>query len=121
VKLNMSEHHTLEATLARYNNFVIMQKDEDFGRQTALRHPLSEAPFYAIRVAPGVHHTMGGVTIDTTTAVLDSQKQVINGAWACGEVVGGIHGANRIGGNAVADIIIFGILAGGNAAAYARR
>ncbi|SUE06596.1 Fumarate reductase flavoprotein subunit [Pantoea agglomerans] len=53
---------------------------------------------------------MGGVTIDTTTAVLDSQKQVINGAWACGEVVGGIHGANRIGGNAVADIIIFGIL-----------
>ncbi|MFN2048867.1 MULTISPECIES: flavocytochrome c [Pantoea] len=120
VKLNMSEHHTLEATLARYNNFVIMQKDEDFGRQTALRHPLSEAPFYAIRVAPGVHHTMGGVTIDTTTAVLDSQKQVINGAWACGEVVGGIHGANRIGGNAVADIIIFGILAGGNAAAYAR-
>lgn len=121
VKLNMSEHHTLEATLARYNNFVIMQKDEDFGRQTALRHPLSEGPFYAIRVAPGVHHTMGGVTIDTTTAVLDSQKQVINGAWACGEVVGGIHGANRIGGNAVADIIIFGILAGGNAAAYARR
>ncbi len=121
LKLNMSEHHTLEATLARYNNFVIMQKDEDFGRQTALRHPLSEAPFYAIRVAPGVHHTMGGVTIDTTTAVLDSQKQVINGAWACGEVVGGIHGANRIGGNAVADIIIFGILAGGNAAAYARR
>ncbi|SUE06598.1 fumarate reductase flavoprotein subunit [Pantoea agglomerans] len=55
MKLNMSEHHTLEATLARYNNFVIMQKDEDFGRQTALRHPLSEAPFYAIRVAPGVH------------------------------------------------------------------
>ncbi|WP_337010670.1 flavocytochrome c [Pantoea sp. AS142] len=121
VKLNMSEHQTLEATLARYNNFVIMQKDEDFGRQTALRHPLNEGPFYAIRIAPGVHHTMGGVTIDTTTAVLDSQKQVINGAWACGEVVGGIHGANRIGGNAVADIIIFGILAGGNAAAYARR
>ncbi|MGD9427224.1 flavocytochrome c [Pantoea sp. NSTU24] len=121
MKLNMSESQTLEATLARYNNFVRMQRDEDFGRQTALRHPLSEAPFYAIRIAPGVHHTMGGVTIDTTTAVLDSQKQVINGAWACGEVVGGIHGANRIGGNAVADIIIFGILAGGNAAAYARR
>ena len=121
VKLNMSESQTLEATLARYNNFVRMQKDEDFGRQTALRHPLSEGPFYAIRIAPGVHHTMGGVTIDTTTAVLDRQKQVINGAWACGEVVGGIHGANRIGGNAVADIIIFGILTGGNAAAYARR
>ena len=119
VKLNM-EHTTLEETLARYNQFVVDQKDEDFGRTTALRHPLNQGPFYAIRVAPGVHHTMGGVTINTDTAVLDSNKQVIRGAWAAGEVVGGIHGANRIGGNAVADIIIFGILAGRNAAALAR-
>ncbi len=120
VKLNMDQN-ALKATLDRYNQFVIKQSDEDFGRTTALRHPLNEGPFYAIRVAPGVHHTMGGVTINTDTAVLDSQKQVINGAWAAGEVVGGIHGANRIGGNAVADIIIFGILAGRNAAAFARR
>lgn len=120
VKLNM-EHRTLEETLHRYNGFVIQQKDADFNRQTALRHPLNEGPFHAIRIAPGVHHTMGGVTIDTTTAVLDSHKQPIHGAWACGEVVGGIHGANRIGGNAVADIIIFGILAGANAAALAKR
>ncbi len=119
VKLNM-EHTTLEETLARYNQFVVDQKDEDFGRTTALRHPLNQGPFYAIRVAPGVHHTMGGVTINTDTAVLDSNKQPIRGAWAAGEVVGGIHGANRIGGNAVADIIIFGILAGRNAAALAR-
>lgn len=119
VKLNM-EHTTLEETLARYNQFVVDQKDEDFGRTTALRHPLNQGPFYAIRIAPGVHHTMGGVTINTDTAVLDSNKQVIRGAWAAGEVVGGIHGANRIGGNAVADIIIFGILAGRNAAALAR-
>ena len=62
---------------------------------------------------------MGGVTINTDTAVLDAQKQVIPGAWAAGEVVGGIHGANRIGGNAVADIIIFGIKAGHNAAKLA--
>ncbi|MDJ0041169.1 MULTISPECIES: flavocytochrome c [Pantoea] len=120
VKLNM-DHQTLKDTLQRYNGFVVQQKDVDFDRQTALRHPLNEGPFHAIRIAPGVHHTMGGVTIDTTTAVLDSEKQAINGAWACGEVVGGIHGANRIGGNAVADIIIFGILAGANAAAFAKR
>ncbi|MCU5775281.1 flavocytochrome c [Erwiniaceae bacterium BAC15a-03b] len=120
VKLNM-DYHALLATLERYNLFVGQQNDEDFGRQTALRHPLNQGPFYAIRVAPGVHHTMGGVTINTDTAVLDTQKQVIKGAWAAGEVVGGIHGANRIGGNAVADIIIFGILAGRNAAALARQ
>ncbi|MEJ5176707.1 flavocytochrome c [Erwinia sp. MYb416] len=120
VKLNMDQE-TLQTTLGRYNQFVEQQKDEDFGRTTALRHPLNKGPYFAIRIAPGVHHTMGGVTINTDTAVLDAQKQVINGAWAAGEVVGGIHGANRIGGNAVADIIIFGILAGRNAAAYAKR
>jgi len=120
VKLNMDQE-TLQTTLGRYNQFVEQQKDEDFGRTTALRHPLNKAPYFGLRIAPGVHHTMGGVTINTDTAVLDAQKQVINGAWAAGEVVGGIHGANRIGGNAVADIIIFGILAGRNAAAYAKR
>lgn len=120
VKLNMDQE-SLQTTLGRYNQFVEQQKDEDFGRTTALRHPLNQGPYFAIRIAPGVHHTMGGVTINTDTAVLDAQKQVINGAWAAGEVVGGIHGANRIGGNAVADIIIFGILAGRNAAAYAKR
>lgn len=119
MKLNM-DFHALLATLERYNLFVEKQDDEDFGRKTAMRHPLKQAPFYAIRIAPGVHHTMGGVTINTDTAVLDAQKQVIPGAWAAGEVVGGIHGANRIGGNAVADIIIFGILAGRHAAAFSR-
>lgn len=120
VKLNMDQE-ALQTTLGRYNEFVAQQKDEDFGRTTTLRHPLNKGPYYAIRIAPGVHHTMGGVTINTDTAVLDAQKQVIHGAWAAGEVVGGIHGANRIGGNAVADIIIFGILAGRNAANYAKQ
>ncbi|MFG1175616.1 flavocytochrome c, partial [Erwiniaceae bacterium CAU 1747] len=120
VKLNMDQE-TLQTTLGRYNQFVAQQNDDDFGRTTAMRHPLNQAPYYAIRIAPGVHHTMGGVTINTDTAVLDTQKQPIAGAWAAGEVVGGIHGANRIGGNAIADIIIFGTLAGRNAAAWARR
>ena len=119
-RLNMN-FHTLLATLERYNLFVDKQDDEDFGRKTALRHPLNQGPFYAIRIAPGVHHTMGGVTINPDTAVLDAQKQAISGAWAAGEVVGGIHGANRIGGNAVADIIVFGTLAGHNAAVHALR
>ncbi|CAO96972.1 flavocytochrome c [Erwinia tasmaniensis] len=120
VKLNMDQE-SLQATLERYNQFVERQHDEDFGRQTALRHPLEKGPFFAIRIAPGVHHTMGGVTINTDAEVLDAQHQPIGGAWAAGEVVGGIHGANRIGGNAVADIIIFGILAGRNAATWALR
>ncbi|MFU2317234.1 flavocytochrome c [Rahnella sp. PCH160] len=119
VKLNM-DPQALSETLERYNLFVVAKKDEDFGRTTALRHPLNQGPFFAIRIAPGVHHTMGGVTINPDTAVLDAQKQIIPGAWAAGEVVGGIHGANRIGGNAVADIIIFGTLAGRKATAFAK-
>ncbi|EXU77111.1 flavocytochrome c [Erwinia mallotivora] len=118
-KLGMS-HHQLLATLERYNGFVEPQNDTDFGRKTAMRNPLKAGPFYAIQIAPGVHHTMGGVTINPDTAVLDKQGQVIPGAFAAGEVVGGLHGGNRIGGNAVADIIIFGTLAGHQAASRAK-
>ena len=119
-KLGLDEHAFL-ATLERYNGFVEKQHDDDFGRTTALRAPINEGPFHAIQIAPGVHHTMGGVTINTNTEVLNVEHQVIPGAYAAGEVVGGIHGGNRIGGNAVADIIIFGTLAGHQAAVRAQR
>ena len=120
MKLGLDETAFL-ATLARYNVAVEKQDDEEFGRTTALRAPLNEGPYHAIQIAPGVHHTMGGVTINTDTCVLNAQKQAIPGAYAAGEVVGGIHGGNRIGGNAVADIIIFGTLAGHQAAQRAQQ
>ncbi|SCC00049.1 flavocytochrome c [Kosakonia oryziphila] len=115
------DYHAFLATLERYNGFVEKQHDEEFGRTTALRAPINEGPFHAIQIAPGVHHTMGGVTINTETEVLNTAHQVIPGAYAAGEVVGGIHGTNRIGGNAVADIIIFGSLAGHQAALRAKQ
>jgi len=115
------DYHAFLATLERYNGFVEKQLDEDFGRTTAMRAPINEGPFHAIRIAPGVHHTMGGVTINTQTEVLNTDHQVIPGAYAAGEVVGGLHGGNRIGGNAVADIIVFGSLAGHQAALRAKR
>lgn len=118
-KLGM-DYHAFLATLECYNGAVEKQHDEQFGRTTALRAPINEGPFHAIRIAPGVHHTMGGVTINTDGEVLNVDQQPIRGAYAAGEVVGGIHGGNRIGGNAVADIIIFGTLAGHQAAKRAR-
>lgn len=111
----------LQETLADYNRVVLKQQPDVFGRTTALRQPLDHGPFYAIRIAPGVHHTMGGVTINTRAEVLDQQQQPLAGVFAAGEVVGGIHGGNRIGGNAVADIVIFGRVAGDSAADYVRR
>ncbi|KAA6206461.1 MAG: flavocytochrome c [Candidatus Tokpelaia sp.] len=108
----------LEKSLRNYNAAVAAGEDKEFGRITALRQPIDKAPFYAVRIAPGIHHTMGGVKIDPDSAVLDKEGDVIEGVWAAGEVAGGVHGGNRIGGNAVADIIIFGITAGRQAAAH---
>jgi fumarate reductase flavoprotein subunit len=119
-KIGLDMHKFL-ATLERYNMAVEKQHDEDFGRTTALRHPINQGPFYAIRIAPGVHHTMGGVTINADTQVLDVNGKIIPGIFAAGEVTGGLHGRNRIGGNAVADIIIFGTMAGRHAANWAKR
>ncbi|SET42901.1 flavocytochrome c [Thorsellia anophelis] len=110
----------LQPTIDKFNQAVSIQHDEEFGRATALRVPIEKGPFYAILIAPGIHHTMGGVTIDTDATVLKTNRRPIRGVWAAGEVTGGIHGANRIGGNAVADIVIFGIKAGRQAAIYAQ-
>ena len=61
---------------------------------------------------------MGGLVIDTNTEVLDTDNNVIPGLFAAGEVTGGVHGANRLGGNAVADFVVFGRIAGTQAADY---
>ncbi len=109
---------TLEKTVEEWNLAVANKKDEAFGRDTGMEVNLSKAPFYAVQIAPGIHHTMGGVKIDPETRVLDANGNAIPGLFAAGEVTGGVHGANRIGGNAVADIIVFGMEAGEQAAAY---
>ena len=107
----------LAATIANYNAIVDAGVDNEFGR-TASMHRLEGPYFYAGFNAPAVHHTMGGVRINTYTEVLDTDGYVIPGLFAAGEVVGGIHGNNRLGGSAVADIVVFGRIAGENAVAY---
>lgn len=110
----------LTASLDTWNKAVADKADPAFNRETAMDHPLTEGPFYAIKVAPGIHHTMGGLKINTQAQVLSTDGQAIPGLYAAGEVTGGIHGQNRIGGNAVADIIIFGRQAGSQAAEFAK-
>ena len=83
-----------------------------------MENDLSQAPYYAIKIAPGIHHTMGGVHIDTGAHVVDLNGNVIPGLFAAGEVCGGVHGGNRLGGNAVADIIVFGRIASSSAVEY---
>ena len=105
---------TFEQTMETWNAAVAAGEDAEFGRNNGMDADLSTAPFYAIKIAPGIHHTMGGIKINTETEVIDTEGNVLPG-----ETTGGVHGGNRIGGNAVCDFVVFGRIAGANAAAYA--
>lgn len=105
----------LKETHDRFNGFVESGSDEDFGR-TLFGDPINEGPYFASPRVPTVHHTMGGLEINLNSEVLNSSGEVIEGLYAAGEVTGGIHGKNRLGGNALVDIHVFGREAGTNAA-----
>ena len=110
----------LQATLDAYNAAVAAGGEGDpFGRTTGLKEPLETAPFYAIPCSPGIHHCMGGVYVDGDSQALTIRGEKVPGLYAAGEVTGGIHGDNRLGGNAVCDIVVMGINAGQKAAAAA--
>ena len=106
----------LQATVDKYNAGMESGEDE-FGKATDPNATISVGPFYASLRTPTVHHTMGGVTINSNAEVIDTEGNVIPGLYAAGEVTGGIHGNNRLGGNAFSDIMTFGRIAGENAAA----
>ena len=111
---------SLQSTIKDFNGFVAAKKDPEFGKlilQDA--KPLAEAPFYASRVWPKIHHTMGGVEINEKAEVLDLDGNVIPGFYAAGEVTGGVHGACRLGSVAIIDCLVFGRIAGKNVSAAA--
>lgn len=103
---------TFLQTIATWNQAVTNKQDQQWQRTTGLSVPLTQAPFYAIQVAPAVHYTMGGLAITPQTQVLNQQQQVIPGLFAAGEVTGGLHGNNRLGGNSIAETVVFGRQAG---------
>lgn len=102
----------LDNTVKNWNIIVRNHDDNDFGRTTGMERDVSNRPFYAIHIAPAVHYTMGGVVINHKTQVLNKDEQIIKGLFAAGEVAGGLHGNNRIGGNSIAETIVFGRQAG---------
>lgn len=112
-------YETLNTTITGYNSAVRTGIDIYFGRS---RHDMpleiKEPPYYAIEVTPGIQHTMGGIKITPKTEVLNSNNQTIQGLFAAGEVTGGVHGANRMEGNAMTDIFVFGRTAAQSAIEY---
>ncbi len=109
----------LKATIAEYNQYctggALEGQADQFGR-TLFGAPIDTAPFYAGARVPTVHHTMGGVRIDTLCRVYNENGEIIENLYAAGEVTGGIHGTNRLGGNALTDTVVFGRIAGESAA-----
>ena len=118
-KLDM-DASTLQATMKTWNKDVKAKKDTTYKRTTGMDHQLNSPKYYAIKVAPGIHYTMGGVKINPQTEVLKKSGQTIPGLYAAGEVTGGLHGDNRIGGNSIAEVVIFGRQAGTQVAKYVK-
>lgn len=107
------------STIASYNQIQASGNDAEFGRKASeMPRPLTEGPYYAVEVGPAIHHTMGGIKITPNAEVLDTNGNVIPGLYAAGEVTGGVHGGNRLGGNAVADICVYGKIAADSALEY---
>jgi flavocytochrome c len=119
----LAEHYgvdrsALEKSVSRYNDFQEQKQDPDFAKPLlADSGPIAFPPFYAARVWPKVHHTMGGARIDVKTRVLDLDGRPIPRLFAAGEVTGGVHGACRLGGNAITECLFFGRVAGRMASA----
>lgn len=120
----LAEHFDIDKdellkTVERFNENSKKEEDPDFNLRM-LGWTVEEGPFYMLKAAPAVHHTMGGLKINKEAEVLTKDDQVIDGLYAAGEVTGGIHGSNRLGSAAIADITVFGRIAGKNAAEHAK-
>lgn len=110
----------LKQTVATWNTAVENHDDKEFSRTTGMDRGITKPGFFAIHIAPAIHYTMGGIHITPKTQVLDGNGDIIKGLFAAGEVAGGLHGNNRVGGNSIAETIVFGRQAGQQVTLYAR-
>jgi fumarate reductase flavoprotein subunit len=110
---------TFAATISNYNKYQQAKDDPEFKRPS-MALPLDQPNYCSVEVQPGVHYTMGGVLINERAQALGRSGKAIPGLYAAGEVTGGVHGANRLGGNSTVETIVFGRIAGREAAQYNR-
>ena len=103
----------LAKTMAAYNEASRTQNTKSLPvPKILIGMPVDKAPFYSVPITTTIHHTMGGLRINEKTQVLDEKGRVIPGLYAAGEITGGIHGGNRLGRNALTDLLVFGHIAG---------
>lgn len=111
----------LVKTVESWQKFCKDLNGDPFGRFTCdAEAQLPKGPWFATPMSPAAHHTMGGLKINGDTQVLDKAGKPIPGLYAAGEVTGGIHGGNRLGANAIPDVLNYGRVAGQMAAQFSR-
>jgi len=111
------EASTFIKTIEEYNSAAGGQQADAFGKTFFPVTFTTEEPLYLLYITPSIHYTMGGLEIDDKARVLSSTtNKPITGLFAAGEVTGGLHGANRLAGNSLLECVVFGRIAGVQAA-----
>lgn len=108
----------LSNTVEKWNYIVETKIDTSFNRNIGIENGIITPPYYAIKVVPGIHYTMGGIKINVNTEAIDINGITIKGLYIAGEAACGFHGDNRIGGNSLGEIIVFGRQAGYQASIF---
>lgn len=101
----------LEKSVREFNQAVDGLIEDEFGRELFYKK-IEDGPFYASIRSAYTHYTIGGLEIDSQARVKNTNGDIIPGLYAAGEVTGGIHGENRLGGNSLTECIVFGRIAG---------
>lgn len=107
--MRLADSSTLHQTLTEYEHSALMKTDP-FNKKTFpnVENFANSTRFFAGRVQPSLHYCMGGVRVDENAHVLNASKKKILGLYAIGELAGGVHGDNRLGGNGMTEGLVFG-------------
>ena len=115
---NININYTkLENTIISYNNAYEKKIDEFNKTEFNYKFNLNET-IYSMVIAPSIHYTMGGLKMNNKGEILNSNNNTINGLYGAGEVTGGVHGGNRLGGNSLAECGVFGRISADSAVDY---
>jgi flavocytochrome c len=109
----------LDATFKEYNEVASGNKKDKWNKKYFHNGPVEISDnFHVAVMEPVLHFTMGGMEINDKAQVLNSEKKPFESLFACGELAGGVHGANRLGGSSLLGCVVYGRVAGASASQY---
>jgi flavocytochrome c len=109
----------LQKTFTTYNAIAEGKQKDPWGKKFFHNMPLDiDDDFHVALMEPVLHFTMGGIEINDKAQVLNKEQKPFDGLFACGELAGGVHGANRLGGSSLLGCVVYGRVAGDSASNY---